>query len=74
MEGVLFKVPKVGFMVPGSMFYDMFRLPIPEGEEAEGSESNPINPPSIIQQEFVGFLFVMYPLLYVVRSSLDVTV
>jgi hypothetical protein len=56
----IFRVPKNGFVVPGSIFEAMFSLPT-TGENAEGlNDQNPINLP-VNEEHFRGFLRAMYP-------------
>lgn len=60
---MLFRVPKNGFLAPGSAFADMFSLPVADGEMVEGySDDKPIDLAGITENYFHGFLLVMYPL------------
>ncbi|KAH9485726.1 hypothetical protein JR316_0002641 [Psilocybe cubensis] len=63
VQDVLFKVPKHGFMIDGTIFPDMFSLPVSGGAMPQGScDENPIMlPVDISQTDFHGFLLLLYP-------------
>jgi hypothetical protein len=65
VETTLFRVPRYGFEVEGTLFQTLFSLPGPleNGEQAEGRDDNyPIVLENITKEHFRGFLRVMYPL------------
>ncbi len=68
----LFKVPKTGLQVPGTIFEAMFSLPTNETEEiVEGSgDDNPIHLHGIDENKFRAFLTLLYPS-YVADSLLN---
>ena len=60
VENTIFRVPRNGFDVPGTIFEAMFSLPV-EGDNMQGSsDSNPIILP-VSEEHFRGFLRAMYP-------------
>lgn len=63
VENSLFKVPKNGFQVPGTIFEAMFALPSSEADDSiEGSnDENPIHLHGIEEKKFKAFLTVLYP-------------
>ncbi|KJA28688.1 hypothetical protein HYPSUDRAFT_33024 [Hypholoma sublateritium FD-334 SS-4] len=63
VENRLFKVPKNGFQVPGTIFEAMFALPSNETDDSiEGSsDENPIHLHGIEEKKFKAFLTVLYP-------------
>lgn len=59
----LFRVPKNGFQVPGTIFEAMFSLPTNEAKAIiEGSnDDNPIHLHGIDETKFRAFLTILYP-------------
>lgn len=61
VEDRLFKVPKRGFQCSDSeVFSVLFELP-PQGEAEGSSSDNPLCLDSIVRDDFVCFLHVLYP-------------
>ena len=63
VENSLFKVPKNGFQVSGTIFEAMFSLPSGDAADSiEGSsDENPIHLHGIEEKKFKAFLTVLYP-------------
>ncbi|PPQ85830.1 hypothetical protein CVT25_003461 [Psilocybe cyanescens] len=60
VENTVFRVPKHGFDIPGTIFEAMFTLPSPENGEGS-SNDNPIYLSGIKEDHFRSFLQVIYP-------------
>ena len=63
VEDQLFKVPRYLFIKLSPVFRDMFKLPVPEGAEADGlSDNQPLVLRGIEKTDFVRLLRCLYPL------------